>query len=124
MTFIIHELITLDVKAKNTAYRFIASHAGAFDKFVYTAPSNVTLEQDMREPSRAKISLRADMMARIVNLEAYLKQFPVNADKQFTIIDEILPENNMTFGTGQAVTMTIGEFTKFVMKDVILREYF
>ncbi len=124
MAFIIHELITLDVQAKKTAYRFIASHAGAFDKFVYTAPSNVTLEQDMREPSRAQINLRADMMARIVNLKAYLKQFPVNVDKQFTIIDEILPENNMTFGAGEAVTMTIGEFTKFVMQDVILREYF
>ncbi|MBP6301329.1 MAG: hypothetical protein WAX18_08945 [Lactococcus raffinolactis] len=44
--------------------------------------------------------------------------------KQFTITDDILPENNLTFGTGQAVTMTIGEFTKFVMQDVILREYF
>ncbi|GAX46819.1 GNAT family N-acetyltransferase [Lactococcus reticulitermitis] len=124
MDFIIHELITLDDQAKNAAYRFIASHAGAFEQFVYTAPSNVTLEQDMREPNRAKISLLPYMMARIVNLKAFLKRFPVNIDKQFTIIDTLLPENNLTFGSGQAVTMMIGEFTEFVMQDVILREYF
>lgn len=124
MNFVIQELITLDDKAKNAAYRFIASHAGAFDKIIYTAPSDVTLEQEMREPGRAKISLLPYMMARIVNLKAFLKQFPITVYKQFTITDDILPENNLTFGTGQAVTMTIGEFTKFVMQDVILREYF
>ena len=117
-------MITLDDQAKNAAYRFIASHAGAFDKIIYTAPSDVTLEQEMSEPGRAKISLLPYMMARIVNLKAFLKQFPITVYKQFTITDDILPENNLTFGTGQAVTMTIGEFTKFVMQDVILREYF
>ena len=124
MTFVIHELITLDDHAKDAAYRFIASHAGAFDKFVYTAPSNVTLEQDMHEPNRAQISFLPYMMARIVNLKAFLKRFPVAVDKQFTITDAILPENNLTFGIGESVTMTIGDFTQFVMQDVILREYF
>ena len=77
----------------------------------------------MSEPGRAKISLLPYTMARIVNLKEGLKQFPITVYKQFTITDDILPENNLTFGTGQAVTMTIGEFTKFVMQDVILREY-
>ena len=78
----------------------------------------------MREPGRAKISLLPYMMARIVNLTAFLEQFPITVDKQFMITDDILPENNLTFGSGQAVTMTIGDFTQFVMQDVILREYF
>lgn len=124
MNFVIHELITLDEQTKNVAYRFISSHAGAFDQFIYTAPSNVTLEQDMAEPSRAKISLLPYMMARIVNLPEFLKLFPVNDSRKFTITDAILPENNLTFGEGEAVKMTIGEFSKFVMRDVMLREYF
>ena len=78
----------------------------------------------MVEPSRAKISLLPYMMARIVNLKAFLKQFPVEENKQFTIIDDILPDNNLVFGEGEAITMTIGEFTKYVMRDVTLREYF
>jgi predicted acetyltransferase len=124
MTFVIDELMTLDEQAKNAAYRFIASHAGAFDKFSYTAPSNARLEQDMLEPSRAKISLLPYMMARIVNLPEFLSLFPVNDQRRFTITDAILPENNLSFGEGDAVTMTIGEFTNYVMGDVILREYF
>jgi predicted acetyltransferase len=124
MTFVIHELIALDDQAKNAAYRFIASHAGAFETFSYTAPSNETLEQEMQEPSRAKISFLPYMMARIVNLSAFLKLFPVDDKWQFMITDPILPENNLTFGEGEAIDMTIGEFTKYVMRDVILREYF
>lgn len=124
MTFVIHELVYLTEDAKHTLYRFISSHAGAFESFTYTAPSNELLEYDMVEPSLAKISLLPYMMARIVNLQAFLKQFPVDEDKQFTIIDEILPENNLVFGEGEKITMTIGDFTKYVMRDVILREYF
>lgn len=124
MTFIIHEMIYLSEAAKQALYRFVSSHAGAFDEISYTAPSNTCLEADMLEPSRAKISLLPYMMARIVNLSAFLKQFPVEEHKQFTIIDELLPENNLVFGEGEKVTMTIGEFTNYVMRDVILREYF
>ena len=124
MTFVIHEMIFLDDDAKQAIYRFVSSHAGAFDKISYTAPSNICLEADMVEPSRAKISLLPYMMARIVNLKAFLKQFPVEENKQFTIIDDILPDNNLVFGEGEAITMTIGEFTKYVMRDVTLREYF
>ncbi|GFH40115.1 GNAT family N-acetyltransferase [Lactococcus insecticola] len=124
MTFVIHELIYLDDVAKNAAYRFIASHAGAFETISYTAPSNEKLETDMLEPSRAKISLRPYMMARIVNLAAFLETFQVATDRQITVTDTMIAENNLTFGNGVAVTMTIGEFTKFVMTDVSLREYF
>lgn len=124
MTFLIHEMIFLDETAKQAIYRFISSHAGAFDEISYTAPSNTNLEVDMPEPSRANISLLPYMMARIVNLSAFLKQFPIEENKQFSIIDELLPENNLVFGEGEKVTMTIGEFTGYVMRDVILREYF
>lgn len=124
MTFVIHEMIFLDETAKQAIYRFVSSHAGAFDEISYTAPSDSRLEADMLEPSRAKISLLPYMMARIVNLKAFLKHFPVEEKKQFTIIDELLPENNLVFGEGEKVTLTIGEFTKYVMRDVILREYF
>lgn len=124
MDFIIHEMIYLNEQAKDTVYRFVSSHAGAFEKVKYTAPDNTLLEQDMQEPMRAKISLLPDMMARIVNLSAFLERFPMTEAKQFTITDALLPENNLVFGEGEAVEMTISEFTKYVMRDVILRDYF
>ena len=124
MDFIIHEMIYLNQQAKDAVYRFVSSHAGAFDNIKYTAPYNTLLEQDMQEPSRAKIRLLPDMMARIVNLSAFLERFPMTEAKQFTITDALLPENNLVFGEGEAVEMTISEFTKYVMRDVILRDYF
>lgn len=124
MDFVIHELITLDETAKQAAYRFIASHSGTFERFVYLAPSDTLLERDMREPSRAKITLHPYMMARIVNLSAFLQHFPVADGRQYTIQDDIIAENNITFGTGQPITLTIADLTQLMMSDVILREYF
>lgn len=124
MDFVIHELISLNDLAKVTAYRFIASHAGAFERFIYTAPSDEQIELDMAEPNRAKIILKPYMMARIVNLSAFLERFSISDGKRYTIIDDQLPENNMTFGSGEAVTMSIADFTQEMMSDVYLREYF
>lgn len=124
MDFVIHELISLNDLAKVTAYRFISSHAGAFERFIYTAPSDEQIELDMAEPNRAKIILKPYMMARIVNLSAFLERFSISDGKRYTIIDDQLPENNMTFGSGEAVTMSIADFTQEMMSDVYLREYF
>jgi predicted acetyltransferase len=79
----------------------------------------------MLEPSRAEIQLQPYMMARIVNLQAFLK---VNGEPDFAaeIIDELIPENNIVIGKGRPEKMTIGEFTSRMMRNSssILREYF
>ncbi|GFH41748.1 acetyltransferase [Lactococcus hodotermopsidis] len=124
MNFVIHELIFLDNVVKKAIYRFISSHAGAFDTVSYTAPETENLEVDMKEPSRAQIALRPYMMARLVNLAEFLKTFDLKFDRKITVIDDILPQNNLTFGEGDEVTLTIAELTRLVMKDVVLREYF
>ncbi len=125
MDFVIRELITLTDEAKQGLYRFIASHAGAFSEVVWQAPSDATLEQDMREPQHAKISLLPYMQARIVNLDAFLESYGP-PDFPVEIIDEILPENHRIFGEGQPEKMSIGEFTAKILRkeQAILREYF
>ncbi|MDR1606285.1 MAG: GNAT family N-acetyltransferase [Streptococcaceae bacterium] len=124
MDFIIYELLVLDEVAKQALYRFIASHGGAFERFLYTAPDNTGLERDMLEPSRANVTLLPYMMARLVNVSEFLKRFPIHLDKRITVVDEVLPANNLTFGEGEAVTMSIAELTKEVLQGAILREYF
>lgn len=125
MSFVIRELITLNEEAKQALYRFIYSHAGAFAKVSWLAPSNVEVEKDMDEPAQAEIRLVPYMQARIINLPAFLKvngypDFPVE------ITDELLPQNNITIGEGIPEKMTIGEFTARVLQEnkAILREYF
>ncbi|MGM9886571.1 MAG: enhanced intracellular survival protein Eis [Lactococcus sp.] len=123
--FVIRELIYLTDSAKDALYRFIYSHASSFDKIIWIAPSHEKLEEDLAEPSQANIQIQPYMMARIVNLSAFLE---VNGQPNFAarICDDLIPENNQTIGQGEPVEMTIGEFTARVLKEqsAILREYF
>lgn len=123
--FVIRELIALTDEAKQGLYRFISSHAGSFSDVTWIAPTNENLERDMVEPEIANIQLRPYMQARIVNLSEFLK---VNGLPDFSveIVDDIIPENNVTLGNGNPVKMTIGEFTAKILrnKGAILREYF
>ncbi|MFC4653003.1 enhanced intracellular survival protein Eis [Lactococcus nasutitermitis] len=125
MTFTIKELAFLSQDAKQALYHFINSHAASFDTITWTAPANTQLEYDCPEPARLQIIQHPHMMARIVNLQEFLK---INGTPDFaaTITDDILPENNITVGNGKAQTMTIGEFTAKIYREnlVILREEF
>lgn len=124
-TFVIRECITQNENAKQAIYHFISNHASTFEKVNWTATINEHFENDLLEPSRAKITLQPYMMARIVNLQEFLN---VNGAPSFAaeIIDQLLPENNQIIGVGQPEKMTIGQFTARVFreKQAILRDYF
>ncbi len=124
-TFVIRELISLSKNAKDAIYRFIASHASGFDKMSWVTTPRERFEYDVQEPAALTITQEPYMMARIINLDEFIK---VNGEPDFAveIIDEQIPENNRIFGSGQPVKMTIGAFTAEILRKngAILREYF
>lgn len=125
--FVIRELTFLTEEAKNALYFFVSSHASAFESVKYTASEKEVIEWEMSEPSQAKISLNPYMMARIVNMEEFMKTSPTINGK-VEIVDEQLPENNGIYGEGKGEIrkLSIGKFTQEMLKqeNVLLREYF
>ncbi|OFI50476.1 hypothetical protein BG261_00940 [Floricoccus tropicus] len=125
--FVIRELTFLTDEAKDALYFFVSSHASAFESVKYKASEKEIVEWEMSEPSQAKILINPYMMARIVNMEEFMKTSPI-INGRVEIIDEQLPENNGIYGEGEGEIrkLSIGKFTQEILRqeNVILREYF
>lgn len=76
--FEINELMALTGDAEKALWEFIASHAAGFEKFTFTARSNQKVAHLFREADLTQ-KMVSGMMARIVDMENFLKQFPFEA---------------------------------------------
>ena len=82
--FVIDELIYLDQDAFIGLWQFIGSHQTSFEKFIYTAGEEEYIV-DLFPDIRVKKEVKAFMMARIVNIEAFLMQYPFKEKAQTTL---------------------------------------
>lgn len=73
--FKINELHALTGKAEKALWEYIGSHAAGFNAFEYTARSDQRLTHLFREAD-LNPKMVSSMMARIVDMENFLKQFP------------------------------------------------
>jgi predicted acetyltransferase len=74
----VHELVYLDEKAKQGLWAFIANHDSMIDSVTLTAPANDNLPFWLANP-RVKQEVVSYFMARIVDVEGFLKQYRFQA---------------------------------------------
>lgn len=82
--FIIDELNYLNQAAFIGLWQFIGSHQTSFEKFIYLAGEEEYIV-DLFPDLRVKKEVKAFMMARIVNIESFLMQYPFKEKAQTTI---------------------------------------
>lgn len=84
--FIISEWGYLDHSAFKALARFIGSHNGAFETFSFSKGFSGKNLSYLLENPYAKMEIRPDMMARIVDIEAFLRKYPFKKQpKKFAV---------------------------------------
>ncbi|AVK63620.1 GNAT family N-acetyltransferase [Lactobacillus sp. CBA3606] len=95
--FAIQEWTTSTPVAFERLAAFITKHGTTFDTFSYTAPSDDNNLADLAAPEALKIQTTPYMMARIVDLPAFLKRYPFTttdlAPLRLAITDPVLTQN-------------------------------
>ncbi|TVP91987.1 GNAT family N-acetyltransferase, partial [Alkalibacterium sp.] len=86
--FEIKELTALTGQAEKALWQFVASHADGFERFTFSARSDQKLSHLFREAD-LKQKLVSGMMARIVDMEAFLKQVPFKKEDNQTVYLEV-----------------------------------
>ena len=132
MIFKIREWVTLTNNALLMTTRFIGSHAGAFETFVYESPISqvqaIPVLQLMTEP-KYKAEIIPYMQARIVNLAAFVATLNLQQTEPvvFNVADESAPWNGGRFELQQgrlqriaqsqapAISGNIQAFTQWLM---------
>lgn len=104
----VHELVHLDHEARRGLWRFIANHDSMLRKVVLKAPSDDDLPFLLADP-RIKQEIGPYFMARVVDAEALLRQFPFAPEAaggtlRLRLRDEFAPWNDgayeVAFGAG------------------------
>ncbi|MBM6614431.1 GNAT family N-acetyltransferase [Desemzia sp. RIT804] len=115
--FIIDEMIYLDQDAFIGIWQFIGSHQTSFEKFIYSAGEEEYIV-DMFPDLRIKKEIKPFMMARIVNIETFLMQYPFKEKAQTTfylrVTDKMASWNQGLWKvelrkTGRKVTKIVNE---------------
>lgn len=113
--FVIHELVALTGTAEKAIWGFVGTHAASFDRFSYTARSDQRLTH-LFEEADLNQNMTSSMMARIVDVENFLKQFPFkrSKDQEFwlEVTDDTAKWNEKLFRLsikGQEVTVSIAD---------------
>lgn len=115
--FVIDELIYLNQEAFIGLWQFVGSHQMTFDSFVYSAGEEEYIA-DIFPELRVKKEIKSFMMARIINIESFLMQYPFKEKAQTTLYLRVLDEMaNWNQGlwkvelrnTGRKVTRVIEE---------------
>jgi predicted acetyltransferase len=89
----VHELVYLNESARQGLWAFIANHDSMIDKVTLTAPANDHLPFYLANP-RVKQELIPYFMARIVDVEGFLRQYPFKAsDREETVIMHVQDEH-------------------------------
>lgn len=114
-TFHIHELMALSGKAERALWDYIGTHSSSFERFTFTGRADQRLSHLFHE-ANVKQQMNAHMMARIVDMENFLKQFPFkSAEKQdfwVEVTDDTAMWNNKVFKLSidkDDITVTTGE---------------
>ncbi|MEK3885629.1 GNAT family N-acetyltransferase [Paenibacillus sp. PL2-23] len=97
-TLTIHELVYLTRGAYDAIWSFIGQHDSMIQKVVWTAPIDDRLTDVLPDP-RIRQEVMPYFMARIVEVEAFLKEYPFLAAEQedrvcLEVADEHAPWNN------------------------------
>lgn len=74
-SFVIDEMHALNGKAEKALWEFVGTHASSFDTFIYTGRTDQRLTHLFREADLDQ-KITSYMMARIVDMEKFLRQFP------------------------------------------------
>ncbi|WP_179394447.1 GNAT family N-acetyltransferase [Lacticaseibacillus absianus] len=109
-TFRVHEEFHDDLDALLALGKFITAHRTAFATFVYTTGDPESLHDLLPDPAALTTSVRAYMMARIVDLEDFMTRYPYQvsdlAPVVFAVEDEFIPANaglwQLAINDGQA----------------------
>ncbi|MER2063985.1 MAG: GNAT family N-acetyltransferase [Alkalibacterium sp.] len=80
-TFHINELMALTGIAERALWDYIGTHSSSFERFTYTGRSDQRLSHLFHE-ANVKQQMNAHMMARIVDMENFLKQFPFKSTEK------------------------------------------
>lgn len=114
-TFHIHELMALSGKAERALWDYIGTHSSSFERFTFTGRADQRLSHLFHE-ANVKQQMNAHMMARIVDMENFLKRVPFkSAEKQdfwLEVTDDTAKWNNKVFKLsfdGDDITVTTGE---------------
>lgn len=87
--FIIDEMVYLDQEAFIGLWQFVASHQSSFTTFIYVAEEEEYI-LDMFPNPRIKKEMKPFMMARIVNIETFLMQYPFKEKAQTTFYIRVI----------------------------------
>ncbi len=98
-SFVIHEWINSNPLSIQLLLKFVTKHQSIFEKFIYESP-NADFKADLLEnPNSAKLEVVPYMMARIVNLEDFLKRYPIQkmnlARVNFKVEDSLTWNNHV-----------------------------
>ncbi|SFC35097.1 Predicted acetyltransferase [Alkalibacterium subtropicum] len=113
--FQINELNALTGTAEKALWDFIGTHASRSEAFSYTGRSDQRLTHLFHEADLDQ-KITSYMMARIVDMENFLKQFPFDSEKNqdfwLEVTDDTAEWNNKLFKlslAGQEVSITVSE---------------
>lgn len=117
----IKELIAPTVAEFTALRQFILKHGNTFDHIVLDAPNLDYTGDLLPEPGLATTTIEPYMMARIVNLQAFLDNYPQPAVTKFTVAvtDPVIPENQGLWQFGPAGYQRLAA-TSDVAADVTL----
>jgi len=99
-TFYIHEWINLNPLSRHLLLKFVTKHQSIFRNFVYESPDADYKVDNLTDPYSAKLQVTPYMMARIVNLEDFMKRYPIqvkNLSKVFFKVEDSLEWNDHTW---------------------------
>ncbi|KRO00168.1 GNAT family N-acetyltransferase [Companilactobacillus kimchiensis] len=99
-TFNIHEWFNLNPLSRKLLLKFVTKHQSIFQRFSYESPDPDFKADLLIDPYSAKLEVTPYMMARIVNLEDFLKRYPIkkmNLAKIYFKVDDTLEWNNHTW---------------------------
>lgn len=95
--FRIEEFIYDSSDAFNALMKFVTRHASSHKIFQYDSPIPVNNLSMFPNPNKIDLKIKPYMMARIVNLEKFVKKYPFKKNDFILIIrvkDDVISENN------------------------------
>lgn len=96
-TFYIHEWFNQTPLSRQLLGKFVTKHQSIFRKFVYEVPDPDFKADILEDPNSAEIVVKPYMMARIVDLNDFMKRYPVQISvlpKTYLKITDDLDWNN------------------------------
>jgi len=96
-TFYIHEWFNQNSLSRQLLSKFVIKHQSIFEKFVYESPDPDFKADLLADPNSAQVVVKPYMMARIVDLNDFIKRYPVQTlvmPKVYFKVNDDLEWNN------------------------------